>query len=172
MDPNVQHRSLRTMPFKRLVTVTIRFSARGAYHSHQQEPSLHNVAVLILLCKRRPRGSYAIVALISKNKFWAALIREGMFIKTIARVLNRTDSCNRFLCESDFPFVLNKIRPQKILHVYYSVKVGEAQGFRPVCFCPLYLHSKRTQKCVNHRYKYLFGHNFISKTFFKLQLSP
>ena len=59
-----------------------------------------------------------------------------MLIKTIARVLNRTDSCNRFLCVSDFPYVLNKIRPKKILHVYYSVKVGEAQGFPPVCFCP------------------------------------
>ena len=58
-------------------------------------------------------GSYAIGALISKNKFSTALIREEMLIRTIARALNRTDSYNRFLYESDFPYVLNKIRPQK-----------------------------------------------------------
>lgn len=65
-----------------------------------------------------------------------ALIREEMLIRTIARALNRTDSNNRFLYESDFPYVLNKIRPEKILHVciYNSVKVGTGSRFSSCLF--------------------------------------
>lgn len=57
-----------------------------------------------------------------------------MLIRTMTRALNRTDSCNRFLYESDLPYGLNKIRPQKILHVYNSVNVGEGSRFSSCLF--------------------------------------